>query len=110
MDWDALLAQSEALAAEVRVWSARAERRRAASNRCELSLSRLPPRLTHLHPPSPSISQDAHGFPRVERDLAQVERFSTALKERTARVVPDAGADRAAAARLLAAEGVNTRR
>jgi hypothetical protein len=61
---------------------------------------------TLLTPPP----QDAHGFPRIERDLAQVERFSAALKERTARVVADAGADRAAAARLLAAEGVNTRR
>lgn len=60
--------------------------------------------------PLPCISQDAHGFPRVERDLAQVERFSASLKERTARVVADVGADRAAAARLLAAEGVNTRR
>jgi hypothetical protein len=72
------------------------------------ALAATPHSLTPISPSPPT--QDAHGFPRVERDLAQVERFSAALKERTARVVADAGADRAAAARLLAAEGVNTRR
>jgi hypothetical protein len=111
MDWDALLAQSEELAAGVsRAWGApsRIARLIAAVFFC----MHRPPHPPTLYPDSLTtpITQDAHGFPRVERDLAQVERFSASLKERTARVVADAGADRAAAARLLAAEGVNTRR
>ncbi len=119
MDWDALLQQSEELAAGVRWrgggagarWSrggggAASPGRRAAGGPAPMARASPAPRRAHA--PIPSSPQDAHGFPRVERDLAQVERYASALRARVARA--DAGADAAAASRLLAAEGVHTRK
>ena len=62
--------------------------------------------------PSKSKKQDsaaAAAFPRVERDLLQVEAYASALRQRLARADGGRG-DAAAAARLLAHEGVNTRK
>lgn len=52
--------------------------------------------------------QDTQGFPRVERDLLQVEQYSQQLKARAARIYP--AGDALAATRLLAQEGLNTRK
>ena len=52
--------------------------------------------------------QDTQGFPRVERDLLQVEQYSQQLKARAARIDP--AGDALAATRLLAQEGLNTRK
>ena len=52
--------------------------------------------------------QDAEGFPRVERDLLQVEHFSQKLRAKVTRT--DHGEDAFAATRLLAQEGLNNRR
>ena len=109
VDWDALVQQSEELAAGGRRGGeGRMSETKTAGARWGRGLP--PPPLTHTlpSPPPPSPPQDAHGFPRVERDLLQVERYAAALRARVARA--DAGADAAAAARLLAAEGVNTRK
>jgi len=54
-------------------------------------------------------SAAAAAFPRVERDLLQVEAYASALRQRLARADGGRG-DAAAAARLLAHEGVNTRK
>lgn len=52
--------------------------------------------------------QDSQGLPQVERDLLQVEQLSQKLKARTARA--DAGQQTLAATRLLAHEGLDTRK
>ena len=54
------------------------------------------------------VLQDTQGFPRVERDLLQVEQYSQQLKARAARIDP--AGDALAATRLLAQEGLNTRK
>ena len=105
MDWDALLQQSEELAA--RVSFGRAGGAVFFARRCDGARQKTRTPLTRLPTPLPH-TQDSHGFPRVERDLLQVERYAAALRARVARA--DAGSDAAAAARLLAAEGVNTRK
>jgi len=141
MDWDALLQQSEELAAGVRRVGREEERRtmqiRRQSN-ASLSIDRrrgsiirpssspreplyISPRtLTHAHDhflqSRAQINQKktiqdsaaAAAFPRVERDLLQVEAYASALRARLARA--DGRGDAAAAARLLAHEGVNTRK
>jgi nuclear pore complex protein Nup93 len=55
-----------------------------------------------------SRTQDSQGIPQVERDLLQVEQLSQKLKARTARI--DSGSQTIAATRLLAQEGLNTRK
>ena len=52
--------------------------------------------------------QDNKGIPQVQRDLHQVEQLSRNLRAKTARL--DAGAETIAATRLLAHEGLNTRK
>lgn len=52
--------------------------------------------------------QDSQGIPQVERDLLQVEQLSQKLKSRTTRV--DSGSQTLAATRLLAQEGLNSRK
>ena len=44
----------------------------------------------------------------MERDISQVEAFSSRLKAKAQRI--DSGGDTLAAARLLAQEGINPRR
>ena len=69
-DWDALVQQSEELAAGVRRGGGgRTSETKTAGARWGRGLP--PPPLTHTlpSPPPPSPPQDAHGFPRVERDL-----------------------------------------
>jgi hypothetical protein len=51
--------------------------------------------------------QDTQGFPRVDRDISQVEAFSSNLKAKSQRL--DTHADALAATRLLAQEGFNSR-
>lgn len=53
------------------------------------------------------LAQEA-AFPRVQRDILQVEQYSQKLRGRAVRA--DAGADALEASRLLAGEGVNPRR
>lgn len=152
MDWDALLQQSEELAAGVRVGERRRKKEDVLdgqsngkrTNECPshrskrqksnpspgtffavshsyLSLSLSPRasvltiRLSLFVQKSTTtkmfIKQDsaaAAAFPRVERDLLQVEAYASALRARLARA--DGRGDAAAAARLLAHEGVNTRK
>jgi len=55
-----------------------------------------------------AAAQDTQGFPRVERDLLQVEQYSQELKAKAARIDPSG--DALAATRLLAQEGLNTRK
>ena len=55
-----------------------------------------------------SPPQNSQGLPQVERDLLQVEQLSQKLKARTARA--DAGQQTLAATRLLAQEGLDTRK
>ena len=66
----------------------------------------------HLHAkPSDAsmpVAQDTQGFPRVERDLRQVEQYSQELKAKAARI--DLAGDALAATRLLAQEGLSTRK
>ena len=52
--------------------------------------------------------QDAEGFPRVERDLVQVEQLSQKLRAKAARA--DHSEESLAATRLLAQEGLNNRK
>lgn len=52
--------------------------------------------------------QDNKGIPQLQRDLHQVEQLSRNLRAKTARL--DAGAETIAATRLLAHEGLNTRK
>ena len=52
--------------------------------------------------------QDSQGIPQIERDLLQVEQLSQKLKARTARI--DSGSQTLAATRLLAQEGLNSRK
>lgn len=141
MDWDALLQQSEELAAGVRAGRQRKDGERCFSTSATQSIEKRMPvhSITspgHLSAPSLFISlsprqthdfdlalpfreknntgktlQDsaaAAAFPRVERDLLQVEAYASALRARLARA--DGRGDAAAAARLLAHEGVNTRK
>lgn len=54
-----------------------------------------------------ALAQEA-GFPRVQRDIAQVEQYSQKLRSRAARA--DATAESLEASRLLAAEGLNPRK
>ena len=61
-----------------------------------------------LTPSCVIMSQDAQGVPQVERDLLQVEALSQRLKQRTARA--DTGSQTLAATRLLAQEGLDTRK
>lgn len=76
-----------------------------------------------LHPPLPAachrrrsnlpcslgvlLPQEA-AFPRVQRDILQVEQYSQKLRSRTARA--DATAETLEASRLLAHEGLNPRK
>ncbi|CAL5221540.1 g3750 [Coccomyxa viridis] len=53
-------------------------------------------------------ARDNKGIPQVQRDLHQVEQLSRNLRAKTARL--DAGAETIAATRLLAHEGLNTRK
>ena len=53
-------------------------------------------------------TQDNKGVPQIQRDLQQVEQLSKNLRAKTARL--DAGAEAVAATRLLAHEGLNTRK
>lgn len=55
-----------------------------------------------------SMLQDNKGIPQVQRDLQQVEQLSRNLRAKTVRL--DAGAETIAATRLLAHEGLNTRK
>jgi hypothetical protein len=52
--------------------------------------------------------QESQGFPRVERDVVQVEQFSEKLRAKAARV--NATSEALDASRLLAQEGLNPRR
>ena len=52
--------------------------------------------------------QDSQGIPQVERDLLQVEQLSQKLKSKTARI--DSRSQTLAATRLLAQEGLNSRK
>lgn len=52
--------------------------------------------------------QDGQEFPRIDRDLSQVQQFSAKLKAKSARL--DATADSLAATQLLAQEGFNAPR
>lgn len=54
----------------------------------------------------PVGAQDTHGFPRVDRDISQVEAFSQNLKAKSQRL--DSHGDALAATRLLAQEGFNS--
>lgn len=51
--------------------------------------------------------QDTQGFPRVERDIGQIEAFSSRLRSKAQSV--DSQRDDLAATRLLAQEGFNAR-
>ena len=51
-------------------------------------------------------AQDTQGFPRVERDISQVEAFSQSLKAKSHGL--DSHGDALAATRLLAQEGFNS--
>ncbi|KAK9867148.1 hypothetical protein WJX84_008824 [Apatococcus fuscideae] len=53
-------------------------------------------------------SRDAHGLPRIDRDIPQLEQLSQKLRSRTQRL--DNSADQIAATRLLAQEGFNAQR
>lgn len=53
-------------------------------------------------------SQDGQGFPRIERDILQVEELSRQLKAKHTRL--DGSQDALAASRLLAQEGLNAQR
>ncbi|KAK9915316.1 hypothetical protein WJX75_007541 [Coccomyxa subellipsoidea] len=53
-------------------------------------------------------ARDSQGIPQIERDLLQVEQLSQKLKARTARI--DSGSQTLAATRLLAQEGLNSRK
>ena len=67
----------------------------------------IPPPLTGRHWTSLCL-QDAEGFPRVERDLVQVEQLSQKLRAKAARA--DHSEEAFAATRLLAQEGLNNRK
>ncbi|GAB4816873.1 hypothetical protein N2152v2_003919 [Parachlorella kessleri] len=54
------------------------------------------------------VLREGQGFPRVERDVLQVEQFSQKLRAKAARV--DATSEALDASRLLAQEGLNPRR
>ncbi len=102
-DWDQLLQQSEDLAVRVRSSSSTPL---DASHRLE---TRLPHPLFDIGRHNTRLpSQDAEGFPRVERDLVQVEQLSQKLRARAARA--DHSEEAFAATRLLAQEGLNNRK
>ena len=67
----------------------------------------------HLHKSTSTLMlswavQEGQGFPRVERDVLQVEQFSQKLRAKATRV--DATSEALDASRLLAQEGLNPRR
>ena len=62
----------------------------------------------HTECSATAVAQDTQGFPRVERDLRQVEQYSQELKVKAARIDP--AGDALAATRLLAQEGLSTRK
>ena len=116
-DWDQLLQQSEDLAARVSDRSAHVclcrtrvlptvYLKQPTLSTCQdsntLLINGLSIEGTH------HVMQDTQGFPRVERDLLQVEQYSQQLKARAARIDP--AGDALAATRLLAQEGLNTRK
>ncbi|KAK9828502.1 hypothetical protein WJX72_000423 [[Myrmecia] bisecta] len=53
-------------------------------------------------------ARDSQGLPRVDRDIRQVEQYSQKLRAKAQRIDPSA--DTLAATRLLAHEGLNTRK
>lgn len=53
------------------------------------------------------LMQDTQGFPRVERDIGQIEAFSSRLRAKAQG--GDSQRDDLAATRLLAQEGFNAR-
>ena len=63
---------------------------------------------TAAAPAPPARPQESQGFPRVERDVLQVEQFSAKLRAKAARA--DATSEALDASRLLAQEGLNPRR
>lgn len=76
----------------------------AAAGCCAPPIMRLRPHKAS----GPPTLQENQGFPRVERDVLQVEQFSAKLRAKATRV--DATSEALDASRLLAQEGLNPRK
>lgn len=134
-DWDQLLLASEDLVLRVRSlrapgsaagpisscpqWPLIVHQSYCAASSCEqegapalagaaLLLAAQLPRPALPCPAAQSHTQESQGFPRVERDVLQVEQFSQKLRGKASRL--DATSEALDASRLLAQEGLNPRR
>ena len=116
-DWDQLLQQSEELAFRVSCSAEGSPRRNTYELSCasqhhsgavSLILMCYTSHAMLVDDCHERYTQDNKGVPQIQRDLQQVEQLSKNLSAKTARL--DAGAEAVAATRLLAHEGLNTRR
>ena len=116
-DWDQLLQQSEELAFRVSCSLDKSLQRKTSElsrasqhhgGAVSLTLMDYTSHAMLVDDCHERYTQDNKGVPQIQRDLQQVEQLSKNLSAKTARL--DAGAEAVAATRLLAHEGLNTRK